>query len=283
MTRSSSVGAGHRRSTTALRLLFPTLWAAGIVIPLGYMLLGSFRTRAEYVVDPRGWPITFRIENYASAWTDLDLGQAFLNNLIITAVTVVAVIMLGSLAAYGIARWRGRFGRIGYAFFALGLIIPFQLGLPTLYKLWAQAGLVDTLLGVILIHVATSLPLAVFLYAGFLLVVPLELEEAARVDGARNLRIYWSVVFPLLTPVHATVTILTCIGVWNDLLISLFFLQSTDRMTPSRSMLSLMSQYSNDVPVIYASAVLVVAPVLILFFVLQRYFIAGITSGALKG
>ncbi len=141
-------------------------------------------------------PSGLNLENYVTAWVDGGLGIAFLNNIIITTLSVLGIIVIGSLAAYAIVRWQGRAGRSAYRYFALGLIVPFQLGLPAVYKLSVQAGLVDTLAGVILVHIGAGLPLAIFLYSGFLLSIPLELEEAARVDGAGDLRTFVSIVFP---------------------------------------------------------------------------------------
>jgi len=198
-------------------------------------------------------------------------------------VAVGGVVVLGSLAAYGIVRWVGRSARPIYVYFLLGLIVPFQLGLPTLFKMWARIHLVDSLSGVILIQIGAGLPLAIFLYAGLLMAVPYELEEAARVDGAGDVRTFVSVVFPLLRPVTATVIILTSINVWNDLIVSLFFLQSPQHYTLSRSVLNFIGVYSSDVPVIFASATLILAPVIAVFLLLQRYFVSGLTQGALRG
>jgi raffinose/stachyose/melibiose transport system permease protein len=267
----------------ALLYLFPVVWAAMIAVPMIFLVMGSLRTRGEYLLDPVAVPTVPQFENYVTAWEDADLAGAFLNNLIVTVLAVGGIAVLGSLAAYGVVRWRGRGSGFWYGFFALGLIVPFQLGLPALYKLWVQAGLVDSLLGVILVHIGVNLPLAIFLYAGFLLGVPIELEESARVDGASSFRVFRSIVFPLLGPVHATVVILTAIGVWNDLLISVFFLQSKDNLTLARATLTFMSTYNSNTPVVYAAAVLVVVPILLLFVILQRFFVSGLTQGALKG
>jgi len=266
-----------------LLYLFPIAWAAMIAVPMAFLVIGSLRTRGEYLLDPVALPTAPRFENYATAWVDANLGGAFINNVIVSLFAVAGIVAFGSLAAYGVVRWRGRASGFWYGFFALGLIVPFQLGLPALYKLWVQAGLVDSLFGVILVHIGVNLPLAIFLYAGFLLGVPLELEEAARVDGASTFRVFRSVVFPLLGPVHATVVILTSIGVWNDLLISVFFLQSKEHLTLARATLTFMSTYNSNTPVVYAAAVLVVVPILALFVVLQRFFVSGLTQGALKG
>lgn len=277
--------SSRRREQNAawMRLVPAFLWALAIAVPMVYLVIVSFRTRREYSANPLGLPSTLALDNYAKAWSEGNLGIAYVNNVVITVVSVAGVVVVAAMAAYGIARWVGRVGPVFYAFFVLGIIIPFQLGLPTLYRLAAGVGLVDTLPGVILVHIGAHLPMAVFLYCGFLQTVPMELEEAAKVDGAGNLRVFVSIVFPLLTPVTATVVILTAIGVWNDLLLSIYFLQSPGRQTLARATLNFMSTYNSDIPVVFACAVLIVVPILALFVSLQRFFISGLTQGAIRG
>lgn len=286
MSSSSSYIAGPktaRRIRSAGALAIPIFWALLIAVPLGYLVIISFRTAQQYAVDPLGLPSSWQIDNYARAWVDGHLAISFLNTAIVTVVGVVGVVALASAAAYTITRWVGRLGSGFYVLFALGLIVPFQLGLPTLYRMWAQLHLVNTLPGVILIHIGASLPLAVFLYCGFLQTVPRELEEAARIDGAGDVRTFVSVVFPLLRPVTATVAILSGIGMWNDLLLSIYFLQTPDKQTLPRATFAFSGIYQYDLPVIFACAVLTVIPILVLFIALQRFFLSGLSSGALKG
>lgn len=272
----------ERAVTRALLLLPPTLWAIAIVVPIVYLLLISVRTTAEYRLAPLALPAEPHWDNYVRAWVDGNLGQAYLNNIIITVVGVAAVVLFGSMAGYAIARSRRRVGKAVYLLFIAGIVVPVQLGLPALFKIWASLGLVDTLPGAILVHIGSSLPFAVFLYSGFVLSVPAELEESGRVDGAGDLRVFFSIVFPLLRPVTATIVILTSIGVWNDLLVSLFFLPSSENYTLARATIGFLGAYTSDVPVVFACAVLTVVPIIALFVALQRYFVSGLTQGALK-
>lgn len=273
-------------SAVALSLgswLLPIVWALLICIPLVYSVFISLRTATSYAKSPLAFPSVPTLQNFTTAWVSGNLAQAFLNNTIITVIAVAGVVFFAAAAAYAIVRWIGRGGTALYNYFLLGLIVPIQLGLPELFKIWANLHLVDTLAGVILIHVGANLPLAIFLYAGFLRSVPLEIEEAARIDGASQFRTFISIVLPLLKPATATVVILTSIGIWNDLIVSLFFLESPDKLTLSREALSFVGAYSSNVPVVFASAVLILAPVLVVFFALQRFFVSGITQGALRG
>ncbi|TFC50491.1 carbohydrate ABC transporter permease [Cryobacterium sp. TmT2-59] len=258
------------------------IWAVLILVPLAYLFIIPFRTQQEYSANPLGIPAGLNFENYATAWNQGQLGTAFANTMAVTAVSVAAIIALSSAAAYALSRWRGRAGSRLFTVFALGLIVPFQLGLPTLYKMWAGAGLVDNLPGVILIQIGAGIPLAVFLYYGFLSGVPRELEEAAKIDGASDLRVFTSLVFPLLKPATATVAILSTITVWNDLIVSLYFLQSKANQTLPKATIGFQSTFNNDVPVFFACAVLSLVPVLIAFIALQKFVLSGLTAGALR-
>jgi raffinose/stachyose/melibiose transport system permease protein len=276
-------GRSRIRGGSAVRLIPGIIWAVIILVPIAYLVMISLRTSTAFGRNPLAFPESFDFSNYIDAWNQGTIPTAFLNNIIVTAVSVVGVVVLASLAAYGIVRWRGRSGGRLYIYFVLGLIVPFQLGLPLLFKIFASAGLTDTLPGVIIVQIGAGLPLAVFLYAGFLRSVPLELEEAARIDGAGDVRTFVSIVFPLLRPVTATVVILTAITVWNDLIVSLFFLASPENQTLPLATIAFRSLISNNQPLIFACAVITVLPIILMFVVLQRYFMSGLTQGALRG
>ena len=274
---------GSTRIVDIARLLPAIVWSVVILVPLVFLVFISVRTSAAYASAPLAFPEAFQLSNYIDAWNQGAIPIAFVNTLVITVASVIGVVVLASFAAYGIARWRGRGGGGFYVYFILGLIVPFQLGLPLLFKIFAGAGLTDTLPGVIIVQIGAGLPLAVFLYAGFLRSVPLELEEAARIDGAGDLRTFVNIVFPLLRPVTATVVILTAITVWNDLIVSLFFLSTPGNQTLPLATVGFRSIISNNQPVIFACAVITVLPIIILFILLQRFFMSGLTQGALRG
>jgi raffinose/stachyose/melibiose transport system permease protein len=268
---------------SVVRLLPAIIWAALVLIPIIFLIFISLRTEQAYSAHPLNFPEFFDFQNYIDGWNQGTIPTAFVNNLIVTVLAVIGVVVFASFAAYGIVRWHGRGGSRLYVYFVLGLIVPFQLGLPILFKIWAGLGLTDSLPGVILVQIGAELPLAVFLYAGFLRSIPVELEEAARIDGAGDLRTFVSVVFPLLRPVTATVVILTAIGVWNDLIVSLFFLSTPANQTLPLATIGFVSIISSNQPVIFACAVITVLPIIALFVLLQRFFMSGLTQGALRG
>lgn len=267
----------------AVRWAFIGIACLLILVPSFYMVSNSLRSRAEYAADPLGLPLAPTIDNYVKAWERGALAPAFVNTTVITIGSIIGLVVVGSLAAYAIVRWRGRSGNRIYLYFVMGLIIPFQIGIPVLYRVWAQLGLIDSLFGIVLLHIGSSLPLTIFLFAGFLLSVPLELEESARVDGASEFRVFWQIVFPLLRPVTATVVILNGLGIWNDLILSLFFLQSEETFTLTRATVLFQAEDNIDQPALFAFGVMTVLPVVLLFVIFQRYFMSGLTQGALRG
>jgi raffinose/stachyose/melibiose transport system permease protein len=158
-----------------------------------------------------------------------------------------------------------------------------QLGLVPLYRAWQWLGLINSREGVVLIEIGALLPLTIFLYTGFIKTVPRELDEAAAIDGAGQFRTFWTIVFPLLHPVTATVAIVTSLVIWNDFLIPLLFLQQRDLQTIPLAIYGFVGEYSQSWNLIFASIVVSSVPIIALFLILQRFFIKGLTGGALKG
>lgn len=260
-----------------------TIWTLFLLVPLVTAVSIAFKTRFDLLVNPLGLPHPFAGNNIITAWTQADLSAALVNSLIITGGAVLGLVVLGSIAAYPLARRVGRWPRGIYTYFVLGLIVPLQLGLIPLYRTWNWLGLVDTHLGVILIQIGALLPLVIFLYTGFIKTVPRELEEAAAIDGASQWRTFWTIVFPLLRPVTATVIIVTSLVIWNDFLIALLFLQDPTLQTVPLAIYGFVGQYSQSWNLIFASIVVSSLPIIVVFLVLQGSFIKGLTGGALKG
>lgn len=258
------------------------LWTVLLLVPLITTISIALKTRYDLLIDPIGLPKPVAWDNISTAWQNADLGQALFNSVLITALGVVGLIVLGASAAYPLARRTGRWSNGIYVYFILGLIVPLQLGLIPLYQLWADVGLLNSQVGVILIQIGELLPLTIFLFTGFIKTVPRELEEAATIDGAGQFRTFWTIVFPLIRPVTATVVIVTSLVIWNDFLIPLLFLQEPDLQTIPLAIYGFVGQYSQSWNLIFASIVVSSLPIIALFLILQRSFIKGLTGGALK-
>lgn len=268
------------RGMASLIVLF---WSVVVIIPLLVLFSVALKSPVELLNNPMGWPEQFVWSNFADAWNNAALGQAFFNSVLITAFSVLGLILCGSLAAYPLARYTGPWSQRTYIYFVAGLIVPIQLGLFPLYKEMHDLQLINTYYGVILLYIAVNLPFVIFLYTGFIKTVPRDLEEAALLDGAGPMQIFWLIVFPLLRPVTATVTITSTLSIWNDFFIPLIFLQRDGMQTLPLAIYDFVGQYNNNWSLIFASVIISSLPLVVLFLFLQRYFIKGIAAGALRG
>lgn len=265
-------------------LAFLLLWAVIVLIPLGVLVSVALKSPAELTTNPLGWPQQFLWSNFAQAWDNGNMGTATINSVLVTGFTLLALVLFGSMAAYPLARaTSNKWYRGIYLYFIAGLIVPSQMGMIPLYGLMRNLGLINTLQGIIFMDIGGALPLVIFLYAGFIQSVPRELEEAAALDGAGPLRIFWNIVFPLLGPVTATVIITSGLNIWNDFFGPLLFLQDQDKMTLPLAIYSFVGAYTNNWGLIFAAIIVSALPMLILFIFLQPYYVKGIAGGALKG
>jgi raffinose/stachyose/melibiose transport system permease protein len=270
-------------ASRGLALLVVLFWSALVVVPLIVLVSVALKSPVELLNNPLGWPTQFVWSNFADAWNNAGLGQAFFNSVLITGVTLLGLILFGAMAAYPLARFTGPWSQRIYIYFVAGLIVPLQLGLFPLYKEMHDLQLINTYQGAILLYIAANLPFVIFLYTGFIKTVPRELEEAALLDGAGPLQTFWMIVFPLLTPVTATVAITSSLGTWNDFFIPLIFLQRDGMQTLPLAIYNFVGQYNNNWSLIFASVIISSLPLIMIFLFLQRYFIKGIAAGALRG
>jgi len=262
------------------------MWVAAaiFIIPVYYLVVTTFKSPAEALIHPLGLPQSWSLDNYATALNTMWFGKALSNNLIISGGAVTGIVLLASMAAYSLARRRRRYTRIIFAVFLAGMMVPYQMGILSLFKLVSDLGLMNTLTGVILIEIAYGLPFSIFLLKGFIeSTVPLELEEAAKIDGCSIFRTFASITLPLLTPVIATVTILNVLATWNDFITPLLFLQSRDKGVLLLEVFRNIGQFSVDWTSLFPMLFLSIAPLLIFYLILQKYIIAGMTAGSLKG
>jgi raffinose/stachyose/melibiose transport system permease protein len=257
--------------------------ATGLIFFPVYVLVGlSLKSRGEVTRNPLGLPETFLFSNYRDAWSEASLGRAILSSTIITASSVVLLVALGSIASFALARRASRLSYAAYLLFLLGLVLPFQLALIPLYQLVRDLHLIGTYWSLIGFYTGLQLPFTVFLYTGFLRALPRDYEQAAYIDGASQLEAFAQVVFPLLRPVTGTVVVLNAIFTWNDFLTPLLYLSGTERQTIPVAISSFVGQYVAQWQLVFAGLVIAIAPILVVYFALQRTIIKGFASG-LKG
>lgn len=277
MSRSARKGAVSLLLHLALGLL-----ALATILPLVWMVSASFMPPGEATTDPPPFfPSRLTLENYQALFTRLNLGRHLLNSLGIAIGGTLLSLLFNSMAGYAFAKLRfGGRDRI-FAILIAALAIPGQVGMLPLFLLMRQLGLVNTYLGVVIPSLASIL--GIFLVRQFALSIPDELLDAARVDGAGELRIFASVVLPLLRPVLATLAIITFMNTWNDFLWPLIVLTDDSKQTLPVALARLVGEHALDTELMMAGAVLTVLPVLLVFLALQRSYIEGILMGSVKG
>jgi raffinose/stachyose/melibiose transport system permease protein len=261
------------------------LWLAAIpvLLPLYFVVVTALKPDDEgsgHYFKPPAQPT---LENVSDAWSQagggtVSFAEALFNSLFTTAVVVVLLIVLAAPAGYLIARRGSRLAGAVFGMFALGLILPVQLGIIPLYAFMVEVELAGTREGLILVYLGMLLPLAIFLYTGFFRSVPVDYEEAARVEGASTGRIFFQIVFPLVRPISGVVAILCGLIVWNDFFVSLVFVGGTDKETLPVAVYSFVGRFSAQWPLIFASALIAMLPVMVFYLFMQRTVMRGFTS-----
>ncbi len=256
-----------------------TLYAVAAAGPLLLVLVNSFRPTADIYRAPLGAPTLTGAENYITAWSKASFSTYFVNSLVVTAASLVLGVGAATLAAYALGRmqFRGR-DPISVLFLA-GLLLPAQLGVLPIFYLLQSLGLIDTRTGLVLVYASQCLPLAIFILSVFFRQLPSELEEAARLDGAGELRMFFSVMLPLVKPALATVTIVQCVPIWNDFFYPLVLLRSEEKYTLPVGLTTFFGQYQSNFGALFAALVIVSVPLVLLFIVATKQVVAGLTAG----
>jgi raffinose/stachyose/melibiose transport system permease protein len=263
-------------------MILELIMVAGAVVflfPFYVLLTVSLKPASEVAADPLSPPDSLYLTNYEQAWSSASLGLALVSSATITAISIVMLIALGSLASYPLARWQKGLGNGVYILFIAGLVVPLQLAMVPLYQIMRDLNLLGTYTSLIIFYAGHQLPLTIFLYTGFLRALPRSYEEAALIDGASHFQAFWRVVFPLLRPVTGTVIILNALFIWNDFLTPLLYVAGTSQQTIPVAIFSFVGEYSSRWGLVFAGLAIGTLPILIVYFLLQRRIIKGFASG----
>ena len=273
-------------------LIFTVLlgYAAWVVFPMVWIAYSSLKDDRAIFHDPFALPApgNLHTENYTSAWRTARFSDYFSNSVLVTATSVALIVALGAMAAYALARFYHPAGRAVFWLFLAGLMIPAQLAVIPLFFELRELGLLNSKSGLILVYTANGLPFAIFILAGFFRSLPRSLYEAAVIDGCSEFTAFWRVLLPLARPGLVTVAIFQFIGVWKEYFFA-FMLTGGDTTNSARTLplglanLSITSQFRSDYGMLFAGLVLVTLPILILYLLLQRQIVKGVSAGALKG
>jgi raffinose/stachyose/melibiose transport system permease protein len=276
---------GRIQSRLLKTLLYAFLCAYGLVAlyPLFLVITSSFRTTPEIFENPVGLPSELSLDAYRTAWEVGNFDDYLWNSIVVTVTSVAITLVVGSLAAYPLGRHEFRGRRLLFVYFLSGLMLPIKLGIVPLFFLMRDLGLYDTRTSLVLLYSAWSLPFAIFVLAGFFRTLPADLEEAARIDGAGEFRIYWKVMLPLIRPALATVAIFSFIQLWNDFFFPLVLIQTDDLRTIPAGLANFFGTYENDWATVFAGLTISSAPLVVLFLLAARHIVKGLTAGAVKG
>lgn len=267
-------------------LLEIILWISAIVffVPIYYLLVSTFKSADAITNEPFALPKTLDISNYIVAWEKMIYPRAFMNTFIITACTVLFSLFIAAIAAYSITRYKSKFNKFAFTLVLAGLMIPGQVSLVTLYTMVQKLHLIDSIWGMIVINCGGNTILPLFLYKSFIATsVPVEIEEAAEIDGCNLIQKFILIVMPMLKPITATTAIIVALGVWNDYMNPMLFLQSRENATLILEVQRNVGQFSIDWNNMFPMLVLAVAPLAIFYLVMQKQVISGVVTGAVKG
>lgn len=253
------------------------------VAPLFVLAFNSLKDSAELGRNPLGVPLHPQFDNFREAWTRGDYATSIRNSAIISLFTVIGVCIIASLAAYALSRLDLPGGGLVVAYLFAGITIPAQLYIIPLFFLWVKLDLIDSRIGLIIIYWAIFSPFATLLLRSYLMALPRELEDASRVDGANEWQVLTKIVLPLALPGVLVVALVAALMSWNEFFFAITFIQSEDLKPVTISFLAFQGRFGRDWGLTSAAGIIVILPMLAIFLALQRRFIAGLTSGALKG
>lgn len=259
------------------------LAATTAIAPLLLVAINALKSEAQVVADPLALPLHPHWGNFALAWQQGGFSLGLLNSILLCGCTVLLTLAAASLVAYPLARRRGRGWRLVALYFLACVTVPVQMFLFPLYYIYAALGLVGNIAATACILAAINLPLAVLLLRANVLGIPVDLDDAARMDGAGHLAIFRHVILPLIRPGLVTVGVIVLLNSWNEFLVTSTFQQGARNFTMTLGYRTMNGSLTADQGLLMAGALLVIAPVLTIFLAMQRYFVAGLTSGAVKG
>ncbi len=274
----------RQRITRFIAYVLLGLWAVFTIAAIGWVVMASFKSNRELFQQPLQLPETITLENYDTAVNATNMPRYAFNSAIIIPVSVLGILVLSAPAAYALTRIKFRGANLITLFFIAGIGIPFPLVFIPLFAMMSRVGLVNNMLGLILIYVALSLPFSIFILTGFFVTLPKELEESARIDGCNDFQVFYRIMLPLASPGMLTVAIFNFIALWNEFQLALVFANTESTRPLSLGLYALRNalQYTGDWTALFAGVVLVMVPTIIVFVFLSDRMVSGITMGSGK-
>ncbi|MFC5732270.1 carbohydrate ABC transporter permease [Cytobacillus gottheilii] len=275
---------GNAASSFSRNITFLGLIIFSIIIlyPLYWMVISSLKSYDEIYNNVWGLPDVWHFENYATAWS-LGISSYFLNSVFVTGATIILVVLIGSMAAFALSRYRSKWIDVSLYMIIGGLMMNPQVALIPLFELLTWMDLINTRWALILIYVAYRLPLTIILIRAFFLSIPRELEESAIIDGCSEFKIYTKIYLPLSIPILITTVVLTAYFAWNEFLFATVFIDSNDLKTIPSGLMNFRDALRTDWGVLLSGMVIASIPMIILLIFLQKYLVRGLSEGSVKG
>jgi len=252
------------------------------LVPFYYVLSNSLKSFAEILSNTSALPTTIQFQNFVNAFNQMNYLKVLSNSLIITVISNAVLVIFCSMAAYMLVRTKKKISSIIFMAFVAAMVIPFQSIMIPLVKVAGNLNLLNSIWGIVIMYLGFGSGMTIFLYHGFIKGIPVELEEAAIIDGCSRLGVFWRIVFPLLKPITVTVVILNSLWIWNDFLLPSLVLQDPELRTIPLATFFFFGQYTKQWDLALAALVISIIPLLIFFFAMQKHIVKGITSGSIK-
>ena len=271
------------RVSTVLIYVFFCFMMVLYLAPIGWIAMTSVKDRASIYKSPFGWPTEFHWENYTAAWTGGKLGIAMLNSLFVCGITLILTIVIGSMAAFAIARLRWKLSGAAMVYILIGMMIPVHCVLIPLFVRFANIGLNNNLWGLIIPYLTFSLPTCVFIMSGFFRSIPNELLESACMDGCTIYQIFFKICFPLARTGLFVTGLMTFIGNWNELLLALVFVSDANKKTLPVALTKFVTPYQTNYDKMFPAIMIAIIPTIVVYCLFSNQIVDGLTTGAVKG
>lgn len=274
----------RQKILTCIKIITIFLVMTAVIAPFYVSVIYALKDSSDISVNRLAWPQHPTINNFVKVITENEQFITGYKNSILTTIPAVLILMTAtSMAAYVLARFNGRFYRSVYMIFVSGILIPIQCIMLPLYLNFFRLGLTNSNLGFVIARTGLQIPISILVVTGFVKTVPLDLEEAARIDGCNRFTMFWKIVFPLMKPVNATQLVLNTLFIWNDYTTAVILLRKVESRTLLLAQMAYFNEYTSELNLAFAFFILAMLPILILYFCMQKYVVNGIMMGAVKG
>ena len=268
---------------TVFIYIFLCLMSVLYIAPIAWVIISSLKTRKELIKAPFGWPSAFEWDNYVFAWTKGKLGVAMGNSVIVCVITLLLTLLIGSMAAFAIGKMQWKLANFSMTYILIGMMIPIHCVLIPLFVRFAKVGLSDSLPGIIIPYLTFSLPVTVFIMAGFFRSIPNELFESACIDGATIYGMFFKVALPLSRTGLFVTGLMTFINNWNELLLAMVFISDDAKKTLPVALSKFVGPYQTNYAQMFAAIVIAIIPTIIVYCCFSNQIVDGLTQGAVKG